>query len=431
MKWAGFLLLIGVVMFSCKQKKDRQSFYMPAQFEEQEAVWLGWQGYEPYYPVNTDMIKALLPHVQVKVVTESDSITAVAKAYLSKQNVDTATISFYVMPNNEFWMRDHGAAFVINQEEEMKAVDFEWAGYGYRQWLINKHGGNEKKADSIFNKASASKRGAVDRLMGVAENVPIIKSWIKIEGGAIEVNGKGTLLLNEHLTLNRNPGVTKDSLEKEFKKVLGVTNIIWLGHGLAEDPHIWQTITGKYVGIGTGGHTDEFVKFADANTILLAWVTEEEATKNPLNRMNYERMKVNYDILSKAKNEEGKPFRIIKMSLPELITQRIKILPAGKWEDNYNIPVSALNEKDGWEAGDTAERVAAASYLNYYVSNGVVLIPTYIKQGTSLQHEEGVKKIFTDVFPGRKLVMMDAMPLNWEGGGIHCGTQQQPKKKKE
>jgi agmatine deiminase len=81
----------------------------------------------------------------------------------------------------------------------------------------------------------------------------------------------------------------KFEIEDEFKRVLGVTNVVWLHQGLAEDPHIWQTIFGKFVGIGTGGHTDEYVKFADANTILLAWVSEEEKDKHPLNKINYER----------------------------------------------------------------------------------------------------------------------------------------------
>ncbi|MGZ5135675.1 MAG: agmatine deiminase family protein, partial [Flavitalea sp.] len=291
----------------------------------------------------------------------------------------------------------------------------------------DKHSNDLKVVDSIFSKARASKRGKVDSLMAMAEGVPIIKSWIKIEGGAIEVNGKGTLLLNEPLTLSRNEGISKDSIEKEFKRVLGVNNIIWLKHGLAEDPHIWQTIYGKYVGIGTGGHTDEFVKFADASTILLAWINENEKDKHPLNKINYERMKVNYEILQKAKDENGNPFKIIKVPLPDPIVKLVSILQPKTWDDNYNISISALKESDGWKVGDTAFRVASSSYLNYYVTNGMVLIPSYVKAGSSLEKEDEVKNIFKDVFPNRKLILIDAMPLNWEGGGIHCGTQQQPK----
>lgn len=425
-----FLFVVVVLIAGCSKEHYNNKFFMPGEFEEQEAVWLGWQGYDPYYPVGADMIEALLPFVQIKVITESDSILQVCKNYLTQREIDTAKIKFYVIPDNEFWIRDHGAAFTINKNGEMQAVDFEWGTYGYRQWLIEKFNNDVQKADSLFSKSNASKRGAVDSLMAVAENIPILKSWIVMEGGSIEVNGKGTLLLNEPLTLSRNEGASKESIEQEFKRVLGVNNIIWLQHGLAEDPHIWQTFAGKYVGIGTGGHTDEYVRFADENTILLAWVDESEKDINPLNRINYDRMNINYKILKNAKNENGEPFKIVKVPLPDIIAQPIKILEAGQWDDSYNIPISAFKKSDGWAVGDTAYRVAASSYLNYYVTNGAVLLPTYIKQGSSPDKEEQIKKIFAEVFPGRKQIYIDAMALNWDGGGIHCGTQQQPKTSK-
>ncbi|HSW53842.1 MAG TPA: agmatine deiminase family protein [Ignavibacteriaceae bacterium] len=428
MKQLIVLFLLLILFSACRNTESDSDFYMPGQFEEQEAVWLGWQGYDPYFPVGADMIEALLPFVQIKVITESDSILQVCKKYLSERKIDTTKIKFYVIPDNEFWIRDHGAAFIINKNGEIQAVDFEWGTYGYRQWLIEKFNNDVQKADSVFSKSAASKRGAVDSLMAVADNIPVLKSWIVMEGGSIEVNGKGTLILNEPLTLSRNEGASKESIEQEFKRVLGVKNIIWLQHGLAEDPHIFQTIAEKYVGLGTGGHTDEFVKFADANTILLAWVDEEEKDKNPINRINYERMNVNYEILKNSKDENENSFKIIKVPLPDLITTPIQILEAGAWDDSYSVPISAFKESDGWAVGDTAYRVAASSYLNYYVTNGTVLLPTYFNHNSSSEKEEQIKKIFAEVFPGRKQIFIDAMVLNWEGGGIHCGTQQQPKK---
>ena len=419
-----------LTLISCNSKESSDTFIMPGEFEAQEAVWLGWQGNELYYPYNKAMVEALLPYVNVKVVTESDSVLQVAKDYLLDHAVDTTSIQFYVIPDNEFWIRDHGATYTVNHNGAIRAVNFEWAMYGYRQWLIEKYNGNIAKADTVLSKTQTiSKRGKVDSLMAVAENIPVISSWIKIEGGAIESNGRGTLILSEPLTMSRNEGVSKDSIEHEFKRVLGVQNIIWLQEGLAEDPHLWQTITGKYVGLGTGGHTDEFVRFADANTILLAWIPEEEIAANPLNAINYERMKVNFEILSNAVNEKGELFNIIKVPLPDLMSNPIKIMEAGNWEASSNIPISAFSEKDGWHVGDTAFRVASASYLNFYVTNGMVMLPSYITHGTSINKEEEVKRLFQQAFPDRDLVFLDAMGLNWEGGGLHCGTQQQPKAK--
>jgi agmatine deiminase len=182
------------------------------------------------------------------------------------------------------------------------------------------------------------------------------------------------------------------------------------------------------VAIGTGGHTDEYVKFADANTILLAWVDEAEKDKHPLNKLNFERMNVNYEILRKARNENGRPFQIIKVPLPDPISKPVRILEPRVWDDSHNISISVFNENDGWKVGDTVLRVASSSYLNYYVTNGMVLLPSYLKAGTSPEKEDAVRRIFEAAFPGRKLIFIDAMPLNWEGGGLHCGTQQQPRR---
>lgn len=422
------LLIFFSVSNTCYSQNQAEIFFMPGEFENQEAVWLGWQGYDPYYPVSADMIASLLPFVQVKVVTESDSILQVCKNYLTQREINTTKIKFYVIQDNEFWMRDHGAAFTVNKNGEKQAVDFNWNTYGIRSWIMELHDNNEAHADSLMNVWFAgNEREKVDSIMASRENIPVVKSWIFIEGGSIEVNGKGTLILNEPLTISRNEGASKDSIEKEFKRVLGVTNIIWLQHGLAEDPHIWRTITGNYVGLGTGGHTDEYVRFADENTILLAWVDESEKDKNPLNRINYERMKINYEILKKAKDQDGKHFKIVKVPLPDPIIQPIKMLESGVWDETLNIPISAFQKSDNWIAGDTAYRVAASSYLNYFVTNGAVLVPTYVKYGTSPEKEEHIKKIFGEVFPGRNQIFIDVMVLNWSGGGIHCGTQQEPK----
>jgi agmatine deiminase len=373
------------------------------------------------------MIEALLPFVRIKVVTESDSIQSVCQLYLANRNIDTTQIQFYVIPDNEFWMRDHGAVFLKNKLGEKEVVDFGWNTYGIKSWMMNLYENDQQKVDSTMNKMLASKRGKVDSLMAVAENIPIRKSPVFIEGGAIEVNGKGTLILNEPLTLSRNEGRTKVEIEAEFKKALGVRNIIWLKHGLAEDPHIWQIISDNYVGIGTGGHTDEFVRFANANTILLAWVEESEKDNNPLNRINYDRMKENFEILSRALDENGKPFSIIKVPLPDPIIKPVALTKSNSWDESLNIPISVFPKNSELIAGDTVRRVAASSYLDCFVTNGAVLLPTYIKEGSSPAKEEKVKQIFSEIFPGRKLIFIDVMALNWEGGGIHCGTQQQPK----
>jgi agmatine deiminase len=277
------------------------------------------------------------------------------------------------------------------------------------------------------------KTGMVDSLMAVSENAIRLKTDVKHEGGAIEVNGKGTLILCEATVFQRNPEMTKEYIESEFKKVLGVSKIIWMKKGLADDPKsFFRRIVGNYVGGGTGGHTDEFVRFASANTILLAWVDEAEKNLNPINKMNYDRMSENLKILEKATDQDGKPFKIIKVPLPDLILKKIVARKKiGEKEKTFDVEVNSFIPSEKPKVGDTLLRVPAASYMNYLVTNGLVLLPTYTALGSSKEKEEQVKAIFKQQFPDRKIVFLDMMPQNWSGGGLHCSTQQQPTRKKK
>lgn len=415
------LLLSGAPVYS------QDTFHFPGEWEPHEAVWLGWEDFAPFHPVSVAIINALLPTVAIKMVASDDSTIGLAKSYLSRHNIDTAAIRFYVMPDNLIWMRDHGSLFLVNGKSEIKAADFNWNLYGIESWLSDVFDSNPDSVSRHMKLWWLNGLGKVDSLMAIAEKAGTITTRVTAEGGALEMNGKGTLLLNEHLMLERNPGFTKESLEGEFKRMLGVRKIIWMGLGVAEDPHIIRTITGRYVGGGTGGHTDEYVRFIDPSTILLAWVDESERDKNPLNQINYQRMSENLRILEKATDQDGKPFRIIKVPLPDPILRSVTIVEKKSDNDTtLNLSVRRFPKKDGWKIGDKVIRVAASSYLNFFVTNGVVLLPTYVKIGSSKEKEERVRQIFTGLYPDRKLVFIDCMGLNWFGGGIHCVTQQQP-----
>ncbi|HET9430494.1 MAG TPA: agmatine deiminase family protein [Chitinophagaceae bacterium] len=406
---------------------------MPAEWEHHDAVWLGWEAdATPYYPVIVNLIKTLMPHVTVKVAANSGSLLQSAKIYLSRNQIDTSKIKFYTMPGDRYWIRDHGAAFLINDKGELGVADFVWNRCGYPQWLKYKYDNN---LDSItrylgLSTESIKKTGRVDSLMAAAEGATILTTDIIHEGGAIEVNGKGTLILCEATVLDRNPDRSREQIENEFKRVLGVTKIIWMKKGLVEDQLSkgGKFISGKYFSAwGTGGHTDEFVRFANSNTIMLAWISEEEKDLNPLNKINYERMNENLKILEQAKDQDGKPFSIIKVPLPDLIVKKIVAAENVDYPTNFlDVEVSSFKISDAPKVGDTLLRVPASSYLNYLVTNGLVILPTYIQAGSSKEKEEQVRIIFQKEFPNRQIVFIDAMPQNWEGGGIHCSTQQQP-----
>ena len=293
------ILLAALILFACNSGKNEKStgtFYMPAEWEPHDAVWLGWEedSARGYYSGIVSLLKTLTPAVTVKMAFHSDSLMQTAKAYMRRQGVDTSNIRFYVIPGDRYWIRDHGAAFLVNNNGELGVADFAWNGYGYPGFLQLKYEGNKDSIDKYYalRNEKRLKTAAVDSQMAVAEGAIIQKTNVIHEGGAIEVNGAGTLILCEATVFQRNPGMEKEYVETEMKRVLGVSNIIWMKQGLADDPKsFFRRITANYVGGGTGGHTDEFVRFANASTILLAWVNEKEKDRDPISQMNYERMK--------------------------------------------------------------------------------------------------------------------------------------------
>jgi agmatine deiminase len=421
------LLSVTLLALSCNSKDSK--FFMPAEFEPQEAVWFGWSDNPDFHPAIAEVIKGLLPTVQVKVVAESDSLLSIAKNILVNYSIDTTQLLFYSMKGDRYWIRDHGATFLVNEKGDLRVADFDWSIYGIEGWLEEKYDHQPDSVKKYMKKYFNASTGKVDSLMAVAEKATIIKSNLIIEGGAIEVNGKGTLILCEAVALQRNPGKTRLELEDGFKNALGVSKIIWMKQGLIDDAHIRQIHFKKYVTLGTGGHTDEFVRFADANTVLLAWVDENEIDKHPFNKINFDRMSENFHILEQSTDQDGKPLKIIKVPLPDPIERKIIVKEKLDSTDFANVTPRFFIQKDAPKVGDTLINVAASSYLNYLVSNGVVILPTYLKQKSSLQKEMKVSDIMKQVFPDRKLIWVECMPLNWNGGGIHCSTQQQPKRK--
>lgn len=406
---------------------------MPAEWEKHDAVWLGWEADSTlgFYPVVAEMIKTLTPNVTVKIAFDSDSLMQTAKSYLKRQQVDTSNIKFYIMPGDRYWIRDNGAAFLVNGKGELGVADFGWNHYGLPQFLKEKYNSNQDSISKYLNKQllSMTKSGTVDSLMAVAEGAKIFKTIVVTEGGNLEVNGKGTLIVCEAAMKNRNPDLTKEFMESELKKVLGVSKVIWLKQGLAEDPNgFYRRIAGNYVGGGVQ-HSDEFVRFSNENTILLAWIEEAEKDLNPINKMNYQRLNENYQTLKNATDQDGKPFNIVKVPMPDLIPKKIVASKNYTSKASYDIPANRFYMSEAPKVGDTLLRVPASSYLNYLVTNGLVLISSYVKEGSSKEKEVRVRKIFEAQFPKRKIVFINAMPQNWDGGGIHCSTQQQPSKK--
>jgi agmatine deiminase len=150
-----------------------------------------------------------------------------------------------------------------------------------------------------------------------------------------------------------------------------------------------------------------------------------------LNRVAYERMAENLKILGAATHQNGKPFRIVKVPLPSLVEWPSVVADKRSDDEFWKLTPKSFLPEERPAVGDTLIRVAATSYLNFLVTNCVVLNATYTQHGTPVERETRVKAIFKEVFPDREQVWIDALPVNRNGGGIHCSTQQEPARRTE
>lgn len=409
--------------FQSKAQVPLSTFRFPAEFEQQQAVWLGWEKKDTaLQQITVKIIKKLQGKVPVKMVIASNDLEKSVIDFLFKNGVDLHQIEINVVPGDRFWIRDNGATFLLNSEKQLGVVDFQWSSYGYYDWLLEKRPEMADGIEALKNMQLMSDESKLDQKMAKVTGSELIGSKLVIEGGALETNGKGVLLQCEEVTLQRNPGWIKEEIEKEYRRVLNIKKVIWLKKGTADDERKFLPYR-NYVFTGVGGHLDEFVRFANSNTILLAWIDEEDKDKNPLNHITYERMKENLKILEKATDQDGNPFRIVKVPLPSVV----ELPQDNKNNETYNDTVFANTIPEEVNSSNkVVVKVAAVSYLNFLITNGMVINASYVNHGTSKEHEERVKAIFKEIFPDREQVWIDVFPLNRNGGGIHCMTHQEP-----
>ncbi len=394
-----------------------------AEYEPQEAVWLIWsptdhlEGFSNEQ-VTLDIIKQLIPSTKIKVTAASDELYERAKSLIPASYLEGGQVELINIPSVELWVRDMGPVFVEDSIGRKVIADFNFDAWGY--------GDTTETETQIEEK--------YDERIGDHLDLPVISSSMISEGGDREVNGEGTLLVVETVEMGRNPNMKKEEMEAEFQRMLGVSNVIWLKEGLKEDDHTFrgpiETEDGykAYTVVTTNGHIDEFARFVNDSTILLAQVDPADLD-DPIAQENHRRMEENYEILQKALDQEGKPFKIVRMPLPKTILGEMK--PG----DSVYDYISTLDYEDGSEfpVGDPVRVIAAASYLNFLITDQVVLGQKYWKEGlekTIKDRDEKAAQILKEVFPNRKIIMLDALAINYGGGGIHCISMQEPKLRK-
>jgi len=417
MKTNFYFISFSILLFlsSCNQESENE-FYLPAEWEPQTGVIVG--GLDDYAAF--EMIVQLSKETQVY----SIFLDSLEEFYRNKLvNAGANLDSIHLIPSSteyNYAERD-GILFMKNKSGQKQIVNFEWNCYGwyfepdYKNYL---DGDKKKRKSYLANHLNTFK-------------YPVIFSSMVNEGGAIETNGKGTILQVESVNMQRNPKMNKAAQEAELKRILNAKKVIWLKEGAAEDPFGWGTLIAEnYFGIGVKGHLDEFCRFVNENTILISFPDSLEAAHDPVKHITLERMKVNYEILKNATDQDGKPFTIIKMPVPDVNYMTFALDTINKNDEIKFLSQQILYEQKKFSVGDTVHFVPSSSYLNFLITNKTVFSAKYWEEGKSENakvKDEKARQILQHYFPDKIIYPINTAETNHRGGGLHCWSMQVPK----
>jgi len=341
-------------------------FRMPAEWERHEATWLGWPHNTTDWPgkfaaipwVFGEMARKIAAGESLRIIVESARHESSARNVLTKAGADISRVRFYRFPTNRGWTRDMGPMFVKNAAGEKRIVNFRFNAWAkYPDW---------QKDARVHSRAA--------RALGVKLFQPVIgESRFVLEGGSIDVNGRGTLLTTEECLLDqttqaRNPGRSREEIEQALRESLGVTNVLWLGKGIAGDD--------------THGHVDDITRFVKPGTIVAA--SEPDGSD-----VNHAPLSENLERLSGMRLEDGSKPEVIRLPMPSPL-----------FFNGMRIP---------------------ASYANFYIANAAVIVPTF-----NDPHDRTALGILSELFKDRPVVGIHAVDLVWGFGTLHCLTQQEP-----
>ena len=361
----------------------------PAEWEPHRATWIAWPHHEPDWPgklapipwVYAEIARALAEHEPVEILCHSAAVRAGARAKLEAHGVRMDRVRLHLVPNDRVWLRDSAPTFVHDARGDVALANWRfnaWAKYanhrrdarvgaaieritGLARVLPCRPDrvGAEGGSRSTTREGAHLLRSAGD---GVADALRVV-----LEGGAIDANGAGRLLTTEECLLSRvqerNPGLDRAGYERVFAEALGIRETIWLGEGC--------------VGDDTHGHVDDIARFVARDSVVLAYEADPADENHARSRDNAERLARVRDL------------RVVTLPYPRPVLM-----------DGVRLP---------------------ASYANFYVANGVVLVPTF-----NDANDRVALNTLAECFPGRAVVGIHAVDLVWGLGTLHCLTQQEP-----
>ncbi|HEV7405975.1 MAG TPA: agmatine deiminase family protein [Chthoniobacteraceae bacterium] len=337
-------------------------YRMPAEWEPHAATWLSWprrdgisfpDSYDRVMPVFAKMVDALADSEPVHINVCDAAHEKDVRAILSRRGARASHVKFHLFPTNEPWCRDHGPIFITRQEAPQLAItDWDYNAWGWKYPPFDD--------DDV-----------VPSWVAEEYQLPIYRPGMVLEGGSIEVNGRGSLLTTTSCLLNpnRNPELTQADIEQRLKDFLGVRNVLWLGDGIEGDD--------------TDGHIDDLTRFVSPHSVVTV-IEEDEGDAN------FQPLQDNLAALHAMATEDEAPLEVQQLPMPHRIMR-----------DGLRLP---------------------ASYANFYIANKVVLLPVFADA-----HDKWAIAVVEKAFPERKVLPIDCRELIWGLGAFHCLTQQQPK----
>eukprot|EP00545_Synedropsis_sp_CCMP1620_P005103 CAMPEP_0119012824 /NCGR_PEP_ID=MMETSP1176-20130426/7645_1 /TAXON_ID=265551 /ORGANISM="Synedropsis recta cf, Strain CCMP1620" /LENGTH=477 /DNA_ID=CAMNT_0006965855 /DNA_START=95 /DNA_END=1528 /DNA_ORIENTATION=+ len=419
---------------------DNAAHYTPGEFDDLSHIWIGWPRYQfsaklrPTADVVLEMIEALCTcrgeEGCTKIVVQVPSdIQADAKTQIEAANLASCVDSYDTNHRDDLWIRDYGPVFTKNNtNDETILVEFNFDFWGAPALATNDFVRMENPLDALMYANNGELNGFT-----------VVGTHLIGEGGNREFNGKGTLMMNREVETQRNlkQSWNLERSEDEYKRLFGVSNIVWIDgistlDRLGEYPIEAYNENGDVVYVynwGTGGHIDEVARFISADTILVAQVPEEEVEADTTGLAATEKKILDsvYKQLEGAVDEEGDPFGVI--ALP---SSPIHILELSEDDDTYYWFEPLKSFQDTLGEGGAVYHVGATSYMNFVITNKVVLIPKYYVEGDAVFGSEeiykadaSVKGIFETLMPDRTIVAINPLSINFGGGGMHCITAHQ------
>ena len=340
------------------------TYRFPAEFEPHAATWIAWPHHEPDWPgklepipwVYAEIVRVLAAHERVEILCHDENVKESAAKALAAHDV-APNYRLHVVPNDRVWLRDSAPTGVIGDNGKV------WlANWQFNAWAKYDNFALDEKVGAAVERITKLSRFEPKR--------PDTGGRVVLEGGAIDTDGQGTLLVTEECLLSpiqeRNPQLTREGYEQVFRESLGIRHTIWLGEGC--------------VGDDTHGHVDDIARFVSPDTVVLA-VEPDPADDNHARSID------NLRRLEAA--GRSTPLRVVTLPFPRPVMMNGERLPA--------------------------------SYANFYIGNGFVAVPTFNDPNDRI-----ALNALAELMPDREVVGIHAVDLVWGLGTLHCLTQQEP-----